>query len=151
MWHCDLTHSQNHSAVIVPGKWGHLRIQCGWSVVNKISSLLTAPPPPPPPRDSGNSLNGEIISTVVVPWMFWSFCTRYRLCPVPSPYKKNPKKNPKVTDEGIVPCLFTSLGLEFPRSLASMSVWYPLYRFKDSIPQIKKFNSVYIWAIQLLV
>ena len=26
-WHCDLTHSQNHSAVIVPGKWGHLRIQ----------------------------------------------------------------------------------------------------------------------------
>ena len=25
-WHCDLTHSQNHSAVIVPGKWGHLRM-----------------------------------------------------------------------------------------------------------------------------
>ena len=42
-WHCDLTHSQNHSAVIVPGKWGHLRIQCGWSVVKKIRPLQTVP------------------------------------------------------------------------------------------------------------
>ena len=42
-WHCDLTHSQNHSAVIVPGKWGHLRIQCGRSVVKKIRPLQTVP------------------------------------------------------------------------------------------------------------
>ena len=44
MWcHCDLTHSQNHSAVIVPGKWGHLRIKCGRSVVKKIRPLQTVP------------------------------------------------------------------------------------------------------------
>ena len=42
-WYCDLTHSQNHSAVIVPGKWGHLRIQCGRSVVKKIRPLQTVP------------------------------------------------------------------------------------------------------------
>ena len=42
-WHCDLTHSQNHSAAIVPGKWGHLRIQCGRSVVKKIRPLQTIP------------------------------------------------------------------------------------------------------------
>ena len=38
-----LTHSQNHSAVIVPGKWGHLRIQCGRSVVKKIRPLPNYP------------------------------------------------------------------------------------------------------------